>query len=79
MLAIVILNYNGRSFLERFLPSVVAHSEGAEVYLADNASSDDSVSFVEKKYSDRIKIIRLAKNYGFAEGYNQALRQINTE
>ncbi len=79
MVAVVILNYNGRSFLERFLPSVMLYSTEAEVYLADNFSSDDSVAYVEKTYGDRIKTIKLPENYGFAEGYNQALRQINSK
>ncbi len=78
--AIVILNWNGKALLEEYLPSVVKYSTMPEVKIvvADNASSDDSVSFLEKTYP-AIKIIRLDKNYGFAGGYNQALTQIDAD
>ena len=49
-LAVVILNWNGRALLERFLPTVLAHSPEAEIYVADNASSDESVAFVQRAY-----------------------------
>ena len=55
-LAIVILNWNGRQLLEQFLPSVTSFSEEAEIYVADNASTDESISFIKEKYS-YIKII----------------------
>jgi len=71
-IAIVILNWNGKALLEQFLPAVVAHSKDATVYVADNDSSDDSISFVEKKFPT-IKIIRNEENGGFAKGYNDAL------
>jgi riboflavin kinase/FMN adenylyltransferase len=70
---ILLLNYNGRHHLEQFLPSVVAYSGNCEIIIADNASTDDSVDFLEKNYPN-IQIIQLDKNYGFAEGYNQAIR-----
>lgn len=73
--AIVILNWNGESFLAKFLPSVVANSAGAEVVVIDNASTDNSLGFLQKKYPD-IEIIVLDKNYGFAEGYNRGLEKI---
>jgi len=74
--AIVILNWNGRKMLERFLPSVVKYScESAAVYVADNASTDDSVSFLEQHYPE-VHVIRLERNWGFAEGYNRALQQV---
>lgn len=77
--AVVILNWNGKNWLEKFLPSVVAHSSNvADVYLADNASTDDSIAFVQANYPT-VKTIILDKNYGFAGGYNLALQQINTE
>ncbi|MCI5056566.1 MAG: glycosyltransferase, partial [Flavobacteriales bacterium] len=75
--AIVILNWNGVKYLEQFLPSVVQHSSH-QIIVADNDSSDDSVSFLKKNYPD-IQIIQLDQNYGFAEGYNQALKQIDSE
>jgi GT2 family glycosyltransferase len=76
LVAIVILNYNGRNYLEKFLPSVMSSTyANKEVYVADNASTDDSINWVKKNYSD-IKIITLTENYGFAKGYNEALKQV---
>ncbi len=76
--AIVILNWNGRSFLETFLPSVLSTTFPVRVIVADNASSDDSISFVENSYPE-IEVIRLDRNYGFAKGYNEALAVVNTD
>ncbi len=77
--SIVILNWNGKKFLERFLPSVVAHRyENSEIIIADNASEDDSVAFLQRDYPD-IKIIKHSFNGGFAKGYNDALSQIDSE
>lgn len=78
--AIVILNWNGVKLMEEFLPSVVAYSpaELAEVIVADNGSTDTSIAMLEEKFPS-VRIIRLDQNYGFAEGYNQALRQIDNE
>ncbi len=76
--AVVILNYNGASMLERFLPSVIKYSPGAEIVVADNASTDDSVAVVENKFP-AVRVIRLNKNYGFADGYNRALEQVDAE
>jgi riboflavin kinase/FMN adenylyltransferase len=73
--AVVILNYNTRRHLEEYLPSVVAHSEGAHVVVADNGSPDDSMAFVREQYPD-ITLIDLGQNWGFAEGYNRALKQV---
>ncbi|NOU60281.1 glycosyltransferase family 2 protein [Marinifilum caeruleilacunae] len=79
-IGIVILNWNGKELLEKFLPSVIKHSkrEWAEVIVADNASSDDSIAFLEQEYPG-IRIIQLDINYGFAEGYNRALAQLDHE
>lgn len=78
-IAIVILNWNGRKMLERYLPSVIEHSrQEAAIYVADNGSTDDSISLLEA-FSPDVKTILLSKNYGFAEGYNQALRQVEAE
>ncbi len=74
-LAVVILNWNGKAFLKQFLPSVVKFSEGARIVVIDNASTDNSIEFLEKDYPDIQRIV-LDKNYGFAEGYNRGLRQI---
>jgi GT2 family glycosyltransferase len=77
--SIVILNWNGRKFLEKFLPSVVEHARGhAEVVVADNASSDDSMEFVRTEYP-QIRTIYNRKNYGFAGGYNEALKQVEAD
>lgn len=76
--SVVILNYNGREYLEQFLPSVVQHSAEAEIVVADNASSDNSVEFLKANFPE-IKCIELAKNFGFAGGYNEALKQVEAE
>ena len=77
--AIVILNWNGRKMLEKYLPSVMQYSrDEATVYVADNASTDDSLEFMRKHYPE-VKLIVLEKNWGFAEGYNKALAQIEAE
>lgn len=77
-IAVVILNWNGRELLEQFLPSVVKHSQGAVVYVADNASTDDSVNFVTSHYPE-IKIIKNKGNYGYAKGYNEALKEVEED
>ncbi|MGA9269830.1 MAG: glycosyltransferase, partial [Lutimonas sp.] len=78
-IAIVILNWNGRELLEKFLPSVVQFSEGqADIYVADNNSSDDSIEFLQKTYP-RIGIIQNKTNGGYAKGYNDALSGIQAD
>lgn len=74
-LAIVILNYNGKSFLAKFLPSVLAHAEGFPVYVADSASTDGSVPFLQANFS-QVRVIELVRNDGYAGGYNAALAYI---
>ncbi|MFQ5334843.1 MAG: glycosyltransferase family 2 protein [Flavobacteriales bacterium] len=77
--AIVLLNWNGKALLERFLPAVVSTTAGiAETWLADNGSDDGSVEWVQDRFPD-VKIIRNDRNYGFAAGYNLALRQITAD
>ncbi len=77
--AVVILNWNGKKMLERFLPSVTLHSTGdTEVIIADNGSTDDSLAFVREHYP-QLRIIELDKNYGFAGGYNRALEQVEAD
>ena len=76
--AVVILNWNGKRFLERFLPSLVTRSSDAEIIIADNASTDGSVEFVTREYPF-IRVIRNPDNGGFARGYNLALRQIEAD
>ncbi len=77
-IAIVILNWNGRGLLEQFMPSVIKYSEGAVIYVADNASTDDSVSFVKDNYPD-VKIIQNSGNLGYAGGYNEALKEVDED
>lgn len=75
-IGIVILNWNGKALLETFLPSVVKHSgKSAAIYVADNASTDNSIAYVQQHFPE-VKCIELDQNYGYAEGYNQALQQI---
>lgn len=76
--AVVILNWNGRKFLEKFLPSVVKYSDGAEVIIADNNSTDDSVDFLKNNYPE-LRIIINKENGGYAKGYNDALALIDAE
>ena len=74
--AIVILNWNGKKFLEQFLPSVIATTyANYEVIIADNGSTDDSITFIEQNYP-RIELFRFEKNLGFAKGYNDALAKV---
>lgn len=87
--AIVILNWNGRRMLERFMPSVVKYSHGlnfsvfdseytTEVTVADNGSTDDSLAFMQKNYPD-VPLVCLDRNYGFAGGYNKAIEQVEAD
>ncbi|WP_116787927.1 glycosyltransferase family 2 protein [Flavobacterium psychrotrophum] len=77
-IAIVILNWNGKALLEKFLPSVTKYSDGAVLYVADNASTDDSVAFIQQQYPD-VKIIKNNGNYGYAKGYNIALKDVEED
>ena len=78
--AVVILNWNGAEMLRKFLPSVLTYSqgEGVKVYVADNASTDDSCAVVENEFPEAC-LMRLDQNYGYAGGYNKALKQIDAE
>lgn len=74
--AIVILNWNGRKYLEKFLPSVMAtRYDNFEVIVADNGSTDDSLSFLKNNYPS-LRLISFFENYGFAKGYNEALKNV---
>ena len=78
--SVILLNWNGRKLLEKFLPSVVAHtpSDVAEVVVADNGSTDDSVAMLRERFPG-VRLILLDRNYGFAEGYNRAIEQTAAE
>ncbi len=78
-IAVVILNWNGKKFLERFLPNVIQHSaDRAEVIVADNASTDDSVDFLKQNFP-HIRLIQNAENGGFSKGYNEALNNVDAD
>jgi len=77
-IAIVILNWNGKNFLQKYLPSVVAYSKEASIYVIDNNSKDDSINFIKKNYP-KIKCILLASNLGFTGGYNAGLKKVKAE
>ncbi|SHF01877.1 Glycosyltransferase, GT2 family [Mariniphaga anaerophila] len=77
-IAIVILNWNGEKLFPKFLPSVIRNSKSADtqIYVADNGSTDNSVKVIKEKFPE-VSVIELQNNYGFAEGYNQALKNID--
>lgn len=78
LVSVVILNWNGQQHLSNFLPSVKAHAcADMELVVADNASTDDSVGWLREHHPD-VRIIQLEKNYGFAKGYNEALKQVQS-
>lgn len=76
--AIVILNYNGQHWLQKFLPTVLLHSEGAEVYVIDNASTDGTISYLALNFPT-VRVVQNIENYGFAGGYNEGLRHITAD
>ena len=76
--AVVILNYNGAQMLRRFLPSVLEFSPEAEVVVADNASTDDSLEVMRREFP-AVRLVCLDKNHGFADGYNYALREVSAD
>lgn len=77
-ISIVILNFNGKHHLDKFLPTIIEYSPGCEVVVADNGSTDGSVDFLQKNFPD-IKILIFNENHGFCGGYNKALSQLDSE
>ena len=78
--AVVILNWNGKDYLEKFIPSVLeCMPEGDELYVADNGSDDGSLELLRSMWPDQVRLILLDRNYGFTGGYNRALRHLDTE
>lgn len=77
-ISVVILNYNGEKMLEKYLPSVVSNTKDAEIIVADNKSTDNSITWIKNNYPS-IRIIEMSENWGFAEGYNKALKQVDSE
>ncbi len=76
--AIVILNYNGKLFLQKFLPTVIKYSSPHKIYVADNGSYDDSITYLQTNFKE-VTIINNAGNFGYAEGYNLALKKIDAD
>ena len=76
--AIVILNWNGKKMISKFLPSVIENSSGVTIYVADNASSDGSLDLLRNHFPG-VRTIVLDRNWGFAEGYNKALKEVEAE
>jgi GT2 family glycosyltransferase len=76
--AVVILNWNGRAFLEKYLPGVIAHSGNSAIVVADNDSSDDSVEFVRDNFPS-VELIINKENGGYAKGYNDALKKVEAD
>jgi GT2 family glycosyltransferase len=76
--AVVILNWNGKELLKTFLPSVVTYSKGHAIVVADNASTDDSISFIKENYPE-VVIVKNEKNFGFAGGYNHSLIHVDAD
>lgn len=76
--SIVILNFNGRHFLQKFLPSVIKYSDGCEIVVADNNSTDGSLDFLKASFP-QVKLITFSENYGFCGGYNRALEQLSSD
>lgn len=77
-LAVVLLNWNGKSWLEKFLPGVIEHTSDGQICVIDNASTDDSVEFLKQNYP-QVQIVQTGKNLGFAAGYNKGLEEINAD
>ncbi|MDA0196478.1 MAG: glycosyltransferase family 2 protein [Bacteroidetes bacterium] len=76
--AVVILNHNGQQYLEKFLPAIVRYSEGQVIVVVDNASTDQSAKLINEKF-EGVRLIELANNNGYAGGYNESLKLIDSE
>ena len=76
--AIAILNWNGKELLEEFLPAIIRYSSSADIYVIDNASTDNSIAFLTQNFPS-IKQVILKENYGFARGYNEGLKHIDAD
>ena len=77
-IAIAILNYNGKNWLEKFLPTVILNSSEAEIFVIDNASTDDSLEYLKNNFPT-VNVVINKENHGFAGGYNVGLQSINEE
>jgi len=77
-IGIVIINWNGLNLLKKYLNEIILNSDNSTVYIIDNNSSDESILYVRDNYKE-VKIISLDKNYGFAEGYNKGLKEVEED
>ena len=77
-IGIVVINWNGLDLLKKYLKVLIQNSVNHNVYVIDNNSEDESVSFIRENHSE-VKIIKLDKNYGFAEGYNRGILKVKEE
>jgi len=78
LVAVVILNYNGKHFLDKFLPGTIKNSYPHQIVVADNGSQDDSVDFLKQHFPE-VRVVENKNNYGYAKGYNVALKQITAD
>lgn len=76
--AIAILNYNGKYFLNKFLPALIQNSGNIPIYIGDNASTDGSVEFIKINFPE-LKLIQLNENYGYSKGYNLLIKEIDSD
>ncbi len=80
LVSVVILNWNGISLLQKFIPILIKYNScNYQIYVIDNGSTDESIDWLEKNYPNDIKLITLNENYGFSKGYNEGLKQINSD
>ena len=76
--AVVVLNWNGINWLKKFLPILIEKSKGANIYIADNASTDNSVDYVNNNFPN-VKVLKNFSNEGYAKGYNDSLETLKEE
>ncbi len=76
--AVIILNWNGCDMMRKFLPSVISNTPEAEIVVADNGSTDDSLKLLSEEFPT-VKVLAFSENYGFAEGYNRAIEAVQNE
>ena len=75
---VLILNFNGENHLQKFLPSIISNSQDCDIIVGDNCSTDNSIHLLETSFQN-VQVIKLDKNYGYAEGYNQLIKQVDNE
>ncbi|MBH70627.1 MAG: dTDP-Rha--alpha-D-GlcNAc-pyrophosphate polyprenol alpha-3-L-rhamnosyltransferase [Flavobacteriales bacterium] len=78
LISIVLLNWNGKKLMQKFLPTLIKNSKGIDIYVVDNNSNDDSVKYLQENFNS-IKIIHHKQNLGYAKGYNDAIKNIKTK